>query len=155
MLLSSLLLVVIVVVVVVVVVVYLFFWGVGCDSVSLYHQFPDPVARCLLRRWTGDPPETLNGLTSNPLSLRGGRRMPREDPKEGFTTRLYCTVLYYTVLYYKILYYTILYYTILYYYYTRLYYPRFQGVLQFVARGKGVQQGPGITTVTKLLFKLR
>ena len=24
---------------------------------------------CLLRRWTGDPPETLSGLTSNPLSL--------------------------------------------------------------------------------------
>ena len=24
---------------------------------------------CLLRRWTGDPPDTLNGLTSNPLSL--------------------------------------------------------------------------------------
>ena len=23
----------------------------------------------LLRRWTGDPPETLSGLTSNPLSL--------------------------------------------------------------------------------------
>ena len=23
---------------------------------------------CLLRRWTGDPPETLSGLTSNPLS---------------------------------------------------------------------------------------
>ena len=23
----------------------------------------------LLRRWTGDPPETLNGLTSIPLSL--------------------------------------------------------------------------------------
>ena len=46
-----------------------FLGGVGCDSVSLYLQFPDPVARCLLRRWTGDPPETLNGLTSNPLSL--------------------------------------------------------------------------------------
>ena len=50
--------------------IYLFLLGgVGCDSVSLYLQFPDPVARCLLRRWTGDPPETLNGLTSNPLSL--------------------------------------------------------------------------------------
>ena len=45
------------------------FLEVGCDSVSLYLQFPDPVARCLLRRWTGDPPEALNGLTSNPLSL--------------------------------------------------------------------------------------
>ena len=44
-----------------------FFGGVGCDSGSLYLQFPDPVARCLLRRWTGDPPETLNGLTCNPL----------------------------------------------------------------------------------------
>ena len=48
---------------------YFFVWGVGCDSVSLYLQFPDPVARRLLRRWIGDPPETLNGLTSNPLSL--------------------------------------------------------------------------------------
>ena len=48
----------------------IFAWGgVGCDSVSLYLQFPDPAARCLLRRWTGDPPETLNGLTSNPRSL--------------------------------------------------------------------------------------
>ena len=28
---------------------------------------------CLLRRWTGDPPETLSGLTSNPLSS------PRRD----------------------------------------------------------------------------
>ena len=49
--------------------IYIYCGGVGCDSVSLYLQFPDPVARCLLRRWTGDPPETLNGLTSNPLSL--------------------------------------------------------------------------------------
>ena len=27
---------------------------------------------CLLRRWTGDPPETLSGLTSNPLSTSLG-----------------------------------------------------------------------------------
>ena len=48
---------------------FIFWGGVGCDSGSLYLQFPDPVARCLLRRWIGDPPETLNGLTCSPLSL--------------------------------------------------------------------------------------
>ena len=48
---------------------YLFGGEVDCDSASLYLQFPDPVARCLRRRWAGDPPETLNGLTCNPLSL--------------------------------------------------------------------------------------
>ena len=32
-------------------------------------NLPQPVARYLLRRWTGNPPESLNGLTYNPLNL--------------------------------------------------------------------------------------
>ena len=41
-----------------------------CYSFSFLTQSVFPTSSwCLLRRWTGDPPETLSGLTSNPLSL--------------------------------------------------------------------------------------
>ena len=44
--------------------IYILFWPSRSSFQGL-----DPVARCSLRRRTGDPPETLNGLTCNPLSL--------------------------------------------------------------------------------------
>ena len=38
---------------------------------------------CLLRRWTGDPPETLSGLTSNPLSFSIRLSDRRQDLNSG------------------------------------------------------------------------
>ena len=38
---------------------------------------------CLLRRWTGDPPETLSGLTSNPLSFSIRLSDRRQDLNPG------------------------------------------------------------------------
>ena len=38
---------------------------------------------CLLRRWTGNPPETLSGLTSNPLSFSIRLSDRRQDLNSG------------------------------------------------------------------------